>query len=157
MPSVYHRRFDKEDIRLKEAKPGDTLIDDRGDAHVIDFLTEEGHPVNTKGTDLVTGRFAKGNNHATGRRKGSRNKLTQKLLDTMANSEVEVGEALLQMYLSEQTTPKEKISCLKTLADIIFPRTSSVELDVNDNSEKSKDAIDAELQLMMLRLMSGKK
>lgn len=153
MPSPYVKKFDGEDDpRLANAKVGDVLIDNHGNEVEVDQITEKGEAC-SKGTILHNGRIAPGNKMGRGRKKGSRNKLNQNLLDFMANSEVEIGPALVEMYMSEQTSPKEKIQCLKILSDIVFPKSQSVEVEIIQE-EKSKDQIQNELALKLAALQA---
>lgn len=112
---------------------------------IVDF-TAEGDPIGENGRNLNKGCFAKGNNFGQGRKKGSRNKLTQLMLDRVANSPLSPDELLLKLMTDTECDEKLRLQAAMKLVDIVYPKASSVEMDVTDNRDESKDDMDARIK-----------
>lgn len=115
------------------------------DIEIADF-TEGGEPIGVNGRNLVRGYFVKGNSFGKGRRKGSRNKLTQQMLDRVANSNISPDEFLLDIVNNTTTDEKLRIQAAMKLVDIVFPKASSVEMDITDKREVSKEDMDSRIK-----------
>lgn len=103
---------------------------------IIEGFTEEGHPY-AKGRNLVKNTFLPGNNFGKGRKKGSRNKLTQQMLDAVANARIKPHEFLLDVMEMPSNTMDERLKAALKLVDIVYPKAQSVEVDMNIEQEVS--------------------
>lgn len=117
-------------------------IGDEYKGKIIESLSPEGHPC-AGGRNLVRNTFLKGNKFAKGRVKGSRNKLTQQMLDMVASARITPAEYLMDVMEMVTADPKERLAAAMKLADFVYPKAASVEVDIKDNEELSKSEIDA--------------
>lgn len=116
-------------------------VGDEYKGKVIEFFSEEGHPC-AKGRNLVKNTFLPGNNFGRGRKKGSRNKLTQQMLDAVANARIRPDEYLLDVMESPTATPKERLMAAMKLVDIVYPKAASVEVDIKNDEEMTAEELD---------------
>lgn len=120
---------------------------------VIEGFTEEGHP-HAGGRNLVKNTFLPGNRFGKGRVKGSRNKLTQKMLDDVANSRTLPHEYLIRVMEFPTSLPEERLKAAMKLVDIVYPKAASVEVDMsieNDYTPAEMEERIRELALKHLR------
>lgn len=118
----------------------------------IASFTETGEPVGVNGRNLHRGYFVKGNKFGKGRKKGSRNKMTQMMLDRVANSRVAPDEFLIDIMSNVTTDEKLRLQAAMKLVDIVYPKASSVEMDLTDNRDVSKEDMDARLKELLSKV-----
>lgn len=118
---------------------------------IADF-TQDGEPVGVNGRNLVKGYFVKGNSFGKGRKKGSRNKLTQQMLDRVANSTITPDEFLLDIVNNTTTDEKLRVQAAMKLVDIVFPKASSVEMDITDKREMKKEDMDGRIKEILQKV-----
>lgn len=110
-----------------------------------------------EGRDEVSGKFLQGN-PGGGRPKGSRNKMTQKMLDRIAaRSEDGLSmEEILMDIAQDPNQPAElRLKAASKIADIVYPKASSVEVKVDEDSVMTKEQMDERLkQLIALTIKS---
>lgn len=116
-------------------------VGDEYKGKTIEFFSEEGHPC-AKGRNLVKNTFLPGNNFGRGRKKGSRNKLTQQMLDAVANARIRPDEYLIDVMESPTATPKERLMAAMKLVDIVYPKAASVEVDIKNDDEMTAEELD---------------
>lgn len=119
-------------------------VGDEYKGRTIEFLSEEGHPC-ARGRNLVKNTFLSGNSFGRGRKKGSRNKMTQQMLDMVANSRISPAEYLMDVMENVTSTPEERLKAAMKLVDIVYPKTASVDLDVSGEVEISGKELDEAL------------
>lgn len=118
----------------------------------IGDFTQDGEPVGVNGRNLVKGYFVKGNSFGKGRKKGSRNKLTQQMLDRVANSAITPDEFLLDIVNNTTTSEKLRVQAAMKLVDIVFPKASSVEMDITDKRDMKKEDIDSRIKNILQKV-----
>lgn len=133
-----------DDIETSELTEGDVY---KGQT-VVGF-TAEGDPIGENGRNLVKGCFARGNSFGQGRKKGSRNRLTQLMLDRVAGSPLSPDELLLKLMTDSECDEKLRLQAAMKLVDIVYPKASSIEMDLNDTRETSKDDMDARIKSLL--------
>lgn len=104
------------------------------------------------GQDPVTGKFLPGNKLAKGRKKGSRNRMTQQMLDRVA-SRSEDGlsmEEILMDIAQDPNAPSElRFKAASKVADLVFPKAASVEVKIDDEDKMTKEQIDQRLTSLL--------
>ncbi len=102
--------------------------------------------------DEKTGHFKKGCKAGPGRPKGSRNKMTQQMLTRVATRS-EAGMAMDEIMMDIAQDPKQpaelRFKCAKAVADLVYPKASSVEVKMDDNDSLTKEQIDSRLQQLL--------
>lgn len=82
-------------------------VGDEYKGKTIEGFTSDGYPY-ANGRNLVKNTFLPGNNYGKGRIKGSRNKLTQQMLDAVANANIKPHEYLIDvMEMATNTTDED--------------------------------------------------
>lgn len=105
------------------------------------------------GRSLKTGKFVKGQAKAgPGRPKGSRNKMTNKFL-TLATEREEaglgIGDFLYDLLQDPSMPPELRFKSAAKLADLIYPKASSVEVTVDDKDSMTPEQMDARLKQLL--------
>lgn len=112
------------------------------------------------GRDPISGKFQPGNTYAPGRRKGSRNKMTQRFLDRVqARTEdgLSMEEILMDMAQDPEMVPDLRFKAAKTILELTLPKASSVEVIMDDKEKMTKDQIDSRLkELLAVGLATAK-
>jgi len=101
--------------------------------------------------DPKTGLFLKGNqiSKGHGRTKGARNRLTMKLLERFEERNqdgISIEELMFDIAQGEQYDPDLRMKAAAKLADLVFPKTQQVELDVDDSDSISLAEIDERIR-----------
>lgn len=112
-----------------------------------------------EGQDQTTGRFLPGHSLGKGRPKGSRNKMTQRMLDRVAErSEDGLSmEEIMMDIAQDMNQPAElRIKAAKAIMDVVYPKASSVEVKMDDEGKLSKDQIDQRLRELLGSLAVNK-
>lgn len=102
--------------------------------------------------DEASGKFLPGNSLGKGRPKGSRNKMTQRMLDRVAaRSEDGLSMEEIMMDIAQDTRqPAElRFKAAAKISDLVFPKASSVEVKMEDEGVMNKDQIDLELKRLL--------
>lgn len=105
-----------------------------------------------EGQDAVSGKFLPGNSLGKGRKKGSRNKMTQMMLDRVADrSEAGLSmEEIMMDIAQDPSQPAElRFKAAAKIADIVFPKAASVEVKVDDDDKLTKEQIDNRLNQLI--------
>lgn len=105
---------------------------------IIEGITEDGYP-HSNGRNLVKNTFLPGNNYGKGRIKGSRNKLTQQMLDAVANANIKPHEFLIDVMEMATNTTDERLKAAMKLVDIVYPKAASIEVDMSLEEETSPE------------------
>lgn len=120
---------------------------------VIASFCDRGYPIGINSRNLVLGTLAKGNkaNARKGRPKGSRNKLTQQMLNVVSALEISPAEflALVMSNPEGDYSQDAQVKAAMKLTDIVYPKASSVELEVIDDEPKSKEELDEKLRSIL--------
>lgn len=102
--------------------------------------------------DESTGKFLPGNTSGKGRPKGSRNKMTQRMLDRVA-ARSEDGLSMEEIMMDIAQDPKQpaelRFKAAAKISDLVFPKASSVEVKMDDEGVMNKDQIDLELKRLL--------
>ena len=110
------------------------------------------------GQDKATGRFVKGNSLGKGRPKGSRNVMTKKMLARVAERSedgLSVEEIMLDIAQDTNMPPELRFKAAAKIADIVFPKASSVEVKMDDEGKLSKEQIDTRLREILSKAASS--
>jgi hypothetical protein len=97
------------------------------------------------------GHFAKGNQLAKGhgRTKGARNRLTLKLLERFEERNqdgISIEELMFDLAQGEQYDPDLRMKAAAKLADLVFPKTAQVELEIDNNDATSIGEIEDKIK-----------
>lgn len=115
-------------------------------------MTDE---VINNGRNVKTGQFVKGN-AGGGRPKGSRNKMTQRMLNRVADRSedgLSMEEIMMDIAQDPNMPAELRFKAAAKISDLVYPRASSVEVKMDDKENLSKDQIDNRLrQLLALGL-----
>ena len=99
-----------------------------------------------------TGRFVKGFSVAgPGRPKGSRDRLTQQLLDRMTarqDAGLYIDEMILEIGSDSKISAETRLKALSKLADIVYNKQPIVE-EVEDAADMSREELDAKLAQLL--------
>lgn len=104
--------------------------------------------------DPVTGRFtgkAYSESHRP-KQKGDRNKLTQQFLDRVAarqESGLAMDEILMDIAQDPASGPELRFKAAAKVADLVYPRASSVEVKVDEAPVPTKEQIDQRLRELL--------
>ena len=102
--------------------------------------------------DAVTGQFLKGNSQGKGRVKGSRNKMTQLMLDRVAaRSEDSLSmEEIIMDIAQDPNMPAElRFKAAAKISDLVFPKAASIEVDMDEANILTKSEMDARLAQLL--------
>ncbi|MGL5014164.1 MAG: hypothetical protein ACRC6V_07740 [Bacteroidales bacterium] len=101
--------------------------------------------------DPTTGRFLAGNNLA-GSRKGSRNKMTQLMLDRVS-SRSEDGLSMEEIMMDIAQDPNQpaelRFKAAAKISDLVYPKAASVEVQMDENAVLTKGEMDARLKQLL--------
>lgn len=107
------------------------------------------------GRNVKTGQFVKGNSGG-GRPKGSRNKMTQRMLNRVADRSedgLSMEEIMMDIAQDPNMPAELRFKAAAKISDLVYPRASSVEVKMDDRENLSKEQIDNRLrQLIALGL-----
>lgn len=98
----------------------------------------------SRGMNPSTGRFQKGNKF--GRPRGSRGKLTQLMLDRVAEAQISPDEVMIDIYCDPTVDPELRFKAAAKVADLVYPKAASVEVKIEDTSATSEEAINAQIK-----------
>lgn len=110
-----------------------------------------------RGMSPSTGRFGKGNQFGKGRPKGSRNVLTQMMLDHAAAAEMQPYEVLYDIYVDETIPMDLRFKAAAKHADLLFNKAASeavIHIEENQTEEMAdlriRDFLSAHLGMDVL-------
>ena len=113
-------------------------------------MTESVEVVN--GRNARTGQFVKGNKASGGRPKGSRNKMTQRMLNRVAERSedgLSMEEIMMDIAQDPNMPADLRFKAAAKIADLVYPKAASVEVNMNDEDKMSKDQIDSRLKELL--------
>lgn len=108
--------------------------------------------------DTTSGKFLVGNALGKGRPKGSRNKMTQLMLDRVsARSEdgLSVEEIMLDIAQDPDQPAELRFKAAAKISDLVFPKAASVEVQIEDNSTLSKSEMETRLKQLLSSQFGG--
>lgn len=108
--------------------------------------------------DTNSGKFLSGNTLGKGRPKGSRNKMTQLMLDRVsARSEdgLSVEEIMLDIAQDPDQPAELRFKAAAKISDLVFPKAASVEVQIEDTSALSKSEMDIRLKQLLSAQFGG--
>lgn len=106
----------------------------------------------TEGRNIKTGRFVKGNNLGGGRPKGSRNKMTQRMLNRVAERSedgLSMEEIMMDIAQDPNMPAELRFKAAAKVSDLIYPKASSVEVKMDEKESMSKEQIDNRLRQLL--------
>lgn len=118
-------------------------------------MTQETIATDENGKCLKTGRFVKGHKkigNMGGRPKGSRNKMTQAMLDRIhyiSEEGISPEDVLMQIYKDKTLPPDLRLKAASKVADIVYPRASSVQMNVESAESMSPNQIQDKIREML--------
>ncbi|QDH46554.1 hypothetical protein LAh9_9 [Aeromonas phage LAh_9] len=92
-------------------------------------------------------------NPGGGRPKGSRNKMTQLMLDRVASrqeSGLSSEEILMDIMQDPEMPPELRFKAAAKISDLIYPKAASIEVQMDDK-RMTKGEMDAKLQQLLQR------
>lgn len=105
-----------------------------------------------EGQDPENGQFLPGNKLGKGRVKGSRNALTEQMLKRFAQRNqdgISVEEILFDIAQDAQQSAEMRFKAAAKLSDLVFPKASSVELDIEEKTDMSITDMDDRIRQLM--------
>lgn len=109
--------------------------------------------VDALGRCKKTGQFVKGSAKAgPGRPKGSRNKMTQLMLNRVYRASedgLSPEDVLIDLYQDTDMPPDLRFRAASKVADLIYPKAASIEVKMEDNEGKSIEQIDEQLKQLI--------
>lgn len=108
--------------------------------------------VNENGRNIQTGKFLKGNSFGKGRPKGSRNKMTQRMLDRVCERSedgLSMEEIMMDIAQDPNMPAELRFKAAAKVADIVYPKASSVEVKMDDKEQMTKTQIDDRLKMLL--------
>lgn len=104
-------------------------------------VTEE---LEDKGMNPQTGRFEKGNK--LGRSKGKRNKLTQAMLDRVAQAGLSPDEVLIDLYQDPTIPPDLRFKAASKIADLVYPKAASIEVKMDEHDALTEEQMENKIR-----------
>lgn len=114
------------------------------DNDVIDSIIE--------GRSIKTGQFVKGNTAGKGRPKGSRNKMTQRMLNRVAERSedgLSMEEIMMDIAQDPNMPAELRFKAAAKVSDLVYPKASSVEVKMDEKESMTKEQIDARLKALL--------
>lgn len=105
-----------------------------------------------EGRSIKTGQFVKGNTSGKGRPKGSRNKMTQRMLNRVAERSedgLSMEEIMMDIAQDPQMPAELRFKAAAKVSDLVYPKASSVEVKMDDKESMTKEQIDARLKALL--------
>lgn len=96
----------------------------------------------------------KAGNPGGGRVKGSRNKMTQLMLDRVASrqeSGLSSEEILMDIMQDPEMPPELRFKAAAKISDLVYPKAASVEVQMDDK-RLTKSEMDAKLQSLLKKI-----
>lgn len=98
----------------------------------------------TKGMNPQSGKFEKGNKF--GRAKGKRNKLTQAMLDRVAQAGLSPDEVMIDIYQDPTIPPDLRFKAAAKIADLVYPKAASIEVKMDDHEAMTEEQLDNKIR-----------
>ncbi|MGL5013266.1 MAG: hypothetical protein ACRC6V_03125 [Bacteroidales bacterium] len=102
--------------------------------------------------DAINGQFLSGNTLGKGRPKGSRNKMTQLMLDRVS-SRSEDGLSMEEIMMDIAQDPNQpaelRFKAAAKISDLVFPKAASIEVQMDDNAVLTKSEMDARIKQLL--------
>lgn len=102
--------------------------------------------------DNITGQFLPGNGGGPGRPKGSRNKMTQRMLDRVSARQ-EDGLSMEEIMMDIAQDPKQpselRFKAAAKIADLVYPRAASVEVTMDDENAMTPAQMDERIRQLI--------
>lgn len=119
----------------------------------VEASIEEPTEVDANGRCITTGKFVKGQaKGGPGRPKGSRSKMTQNMLNRVfARSEagLSMEEIMMSIAQDPQAPLDLRFKAASKVADLVYPKASSVEVKMDDAESMTKEQIDQKLATLI--------
>lgn len=100
----------------------------------------------------VTGQFLPGNKLGKGRVKGSRNKLTQLLLDRVASRQedgLSLEDIVMDIAYDVEMPAELRFKAASKILDIVHPKSASVEVQIDDENSISPEQMDNRIKQLI--------
>lgn len=100
----------------------------------------------------VTGQFLPGNKLGKGRVKGSRNKLTQALLDRVAarqEDNLSLEDVVMDIAYDPNQPAELRLKAAAKILDIVHPKSASVEVTLDDENSISPAEMEARIEQLL--------
>lgn len=97
-------------------------------------------------------KFAVGNTYGKGKVKGSRNKMTQLMLDRVASRSedgLSMEEIMMDIAQDPNMPPELRFKAAAKVSDLVFPRAASVEVDVEDDGGLTGAELDSRIKELL--------
>ncbi|MGL5480050.1 MAG: hypothetical protein ACRDCB_13485 [Clostridium sp.] len=107
--------------------------------------------VDQYGRDPKTGKFT-GSGRGPGRPKGSRNKMTQRMLNRVAERSedgLSMEEIMMDIAQDPEMPAELRFKAAAKIADLVFPKAASIEVQIDEKEAMSKDQIDNRLKELL--------
>jgi len=115
-------------------------------------MTDTEDTKTVEGRNIRTGQFVAGNKARSGRPRGSRNKMTQRMLNRVAERSedgLSMEEIMMDIAQDPQMPAELRYKAASKVADLVYPKASSVEVKMHDKETMTKEQIDAKLKSLL--------
>ncbi len=106
-----------------------------------------------KGMNPQSGKFEKGNKF--GRAKGKRNKLTQAMLDRVAQAGLSPDEVMIDIYQDPTIPPDLRFKAAAKVADLVYPKAASIEVKMDEHDALTEDQLDNKIRDFLSASLGG--
>lgn len=106
-----------------------------------------------EGRSIKTGQFVKGNTSGKGRPKGSRNKMTQRMLNRVSERSedgLSMEEIMMDIAQDPNMPAELRFKAAAKVSDLVYPKASSVEVKMDEKESMTKEQIDARLKALLV-------
>jgi len=104
------------------------------------------------GRNLKTGQFVKGNTASSGRPKGSRNKMTQRMLNRVSERSedgLSMEEIMMDIAQDPNMPAELRFKAAAKVSDLVYPKASSVEVKMDEKENMTPEQIDWKLRELL--------
>ncbi|MGL4852199.1 MAG: hypothetical protein ACRC3Z_06090 [Phocaeicola sp.] len=102
--------------------------------------------------NVINGQFLPGNTLGKGRVKGSRNKLTQALLDRVAarqEDNLSLEDVVMDIAYDPNQPAELRLKAAAKILDIVHPKSASVEVTLDDETGISPAEMEARIEQLL--------
>lgn len=128
----------------------DGAFDEEGNRKVGNYVKNMPEDPKDKNRNLRTGKFVKGNSGG-GRQKGSRNKLTQRFLDRVAERTedgLSAEDVLIDMFQDPEVPLDLRFKAASKVMEFTLPKSQNIEV-ITEETNLTKEQIDTKLKELL--------
>ena len=97
----------------------------------------------------TTGRLQAGHKFAKGRQKGSRNQLTQLMLDRVSEAGLSPEEVLISIYQDPSVPLDLRYKSASKILDIVHPKAASVDVTIDEKDTMTDEQVSNKIKSLL--------